>query len=81
VRSAYKSVGPNPETKRSTAAGADIFAGQRTVMKSVRWGEYAPNHYAASPDAEIKSEAIDVAVVMLGRCAAVGPETASNFLM
>src|SRR5580704_19530218 len=81
MRSADKGVCPQPNTKRSTTATADILASQRTVMKSMRWGEHTPNHYAPRLDADIEPKAIDVTLVMLGRRAAVGPEAASDFLM
>ena len=81
MRSADKSIGSNTDTERCTSAAANIFAGQRTVMISVRRRENAPSHYATGLDANINPQAIYVTHIIFRCPAAVWLKAAPEFLM
>jgi hypothetical protein len=67
VRSADKDICICADPQRNAATRANILAGERAMMDSVRRCEDGPCHGATSPYAEIKAQSVDVPEIGLRR--------------
>jgi hypothetical protein len=81
MRPADQDMCTGAKSDRNAATGANIMAGERTMMVSTCRCHHRPYHGATRSDAQIKTQPVDVSDVVLWRPANVWSETTSQLLM